>query len=107
MTAWVERLLESFVRIFGSKWHFFIGLICTAFWLFPILTMGFDHWNSLIGLAGNNYESTAEYFLEIAILYTASITDRRTARIREEQTEQLDHIEKLVAHLVPEDNRED
>lgn len=106
MTAWIERLLEGFVSIFGSKWHFFIGLLCTLVWLFPILTMGFDNWNSLIGLAGNNYESTAEYFLEIAILYTTGRTDRRTEKIREEQTQQLDHIETLVAHLVPQ-NGED
>lgn len=102
----MERLLDAFVRIFGSKLHFFIGLACTLVWLFPILTMGFDNWNSLIGLAGNNYESTAEYFLEIAILYTASNTDRRTSKMRDAQARQLDHIETLVAHLVP-DNRED
>lgn len=106
MTAWVERLLEAFVNLFGSKWHFFIGLLCTIAWIFPILTMGFDHWNSLIGLAGNNYESTAEYFLEIAILYTTGRTDKRTATIRDEQTKQLDHIERLVAQLVPQ-NGED
>lgn len=102
----MERLLDSFVRIFGSKWHFFIGLLCTIAWLFPIFTMGFDNWNSLIGLAGNNYESTAEYFLEIAILYTTGRTDRRTAKIRDDQAYQLNHIETLVAQLVPQ-NRED
>lgn len=102
----MERLLDAFVSVFGSKWHFFIGLICTALWMFPILAMGFDHWNSLIGLAGNNYESTAEYFLEIAILYTTRSTDRRTEAMREHQIKQLDRIETLVAHLVPQ-NRED
>jgi hypothetical protein len=97
----MERLLDAFVRIFGSKWHFFIGLACTIVWLFPIFTMGFDDWNDLIGLAGNNYESTAEYFLEIAILYTTSTTERRTAKMRDSQARQLTNIETLVAQLVP------
>lgn len=97
--GWMANLLEGFVNIFGNKWNFFLTIVLTAVWLSPMLKLGFLGWNGTIGLAGNNYESTAEYFLEIAILYVARVTDRRTAAMREHQTMQLDHIEALQVAL--------
>jgi hypothetical protein len=95
----MANLLESFVNVFGNKWNFFLTIVLTAVWLSFIFKLGFHDWNGTIGLAGNNYESTAEYFLEIAILYVARVTDRRTAAMREHQTMQLDHIEALQTAL--------
>lgn len=95
----MAKLLEGFVNVFGSKWHFFLALVITVAWLAPILSQGYANWTSGIGLTGNNYESTAEYFLEIAILYVARETDRRTAAMRDRQNVILDQNAVILSHL--------
>jgi hypothetical protein len=90
-----EFVMQVFVAAFGSKVHFIIGLGATRWWLWKLHVQGFQHWNTGRGRAGNNYESTAEYFLEVAILYVSGKTERRTKVMAEQQATQIEHVVRL------------
>lgn len=113
----IEAVCDWYCRVFGSEAAFGISLLLLVAWLLPIPFMGFSRWNGGIGLAGNNVESTGEWFFGVATLVVASRVSRRQSadqeRDRAAQTaqqqhnaEQADRIEALERAIVDEQARE-
>ncbi|MHB8511493.1 MAG: hypothetical protein ACYDCC_04880 [Actinomycetota bacterium] len=88
----VDRIMDGFIRIFGSKHHFAVAIGALVAWIAPVAFMGYSRWNGTIGLSGNTYESTAEYFLAVATLYVG-------AKIAGHQQKQFDHMEALKERI--------
>jgi len=91
----VGWLCQRFVDRFGTPTAFTITTIACVAWLLLMIPLGVARWNTSAGLAGNTVESTLELFLEIAILFVAARTDRRTAEQRVREMDQIDRIERL------------
>lgn len=100
--ALFERFCVFFADSFGTPASFTFWALLAGVWLALIPWLGVGRWNSGPGLAGNTVESTAELFLEIAILYKANRIDSRTEAHRDEiLTRILTLEERVLADVEP------
>lgn len=113
----IEAVCDWYCRVFGSEAAFAISLVACLGWLIPLFSMGFTRWNSSIGLAGNNIESTGEWFFGVATLVVATrVSNRqradqerdRAAQAAQQQhnQEQSDRIEALERAICDEQAQE-
>lgn len=94
-----ERIAVGFADSFGTPGSFTLWAVLAVAWLALIPFLGLAHWNSGPGLAGNTVESTAELFLEIAILYKANRIDSKTEAHRDEVLARIARTERRIELL--------
>jgi hypothetical protein len=106
----IEAVCDWYCRVFGSEAAFAVSIAVGVLWLLPLFSMGFTRWNSGIGLAGNNVESTGEWFFGVATLVVASrVSSRQSAdqerdraaqaaqqQHNEEQSDRIEALEKAI-----------
>lgn len=106
----IEAVCDWYCKVFGSEAAFAISIVGCILWLIPLFSEGFNRWNSGIGLAGNNVESTGEWFFGVATLVVATrVSNRqradqerdRAAQEAQQQhnQEQADRIEALDTQI--------
>lgn len=91
-----EKFAEWCAAFFGSPRTFGFTAALILVWIAIAPWMGWQEWNSTIGLAGNTTESTAELLLAIAIQYVCNRSEKRhdatLQRIEELETKILDRL---------------
>lgn len=102
-TSFFDHLIDGFVSIFGSKPHFFLAVIALPLWIAPIFWIGYVRWTTVIGLTGNTFESTVEYYLAVATLYQAAritikqnLQEQANRILLERIQTETDEIDKLL-----------
>jgi low affinity Fe/Cu permease len=76
----------------GSPRTFAVTCILIVLWAVPAFFTGFTRWNSGLGLFGNNFESTAELLMGLAIQYVVN----KSERAQQDTFKRIEDLERRI-----------
>lgn len=95
----VYRIADWYARTFGTPTAFAISLVGLAVWVSFIPILGWQRWNAGPGLLGNTFESTGEWFFEVAVLIVGVGVAAKQRVIESHQLTSMDYQTRILEAL--------